>query len=416
MNLNNNLRNISRRSLLVMMTVTYILTACKRDPEEKEQYDFLLTYEKVNSLSQSLISSMYMIYSAQYPEMLDIMNNTQYDVDIYKITYKSNYRDSSITASGVVCIPLAAGAFPIISFQNGTNTSHAEAPSTNIMNPFFTLLQSLAGNGYILLIPDYIGFGSSEDIVHPYHQKESNNNAILDMLFASREFLDNYEGEATFSEICCLMGYSLGGWATLSALKEIESDPTIGLTVIATSCGAGAYDLISVADEIIHQESYPGPLYLPYYIYSHQQYGSVHDPLGKFFREPYSGIIPELFNGNYTNGEVNDQLTDTMADLLAADLIENFKTSDEYSELRDDLIHNSIEAWELSSLVRLYHGNADDNVPVNQSISMYNNFLEHNNDTGTVHYSEMEGLNHETGILPWGINSVIWFNEILSEK
>ena len=48
------------------------------------------------------------------------------------------------------------------------------------------------------------------------------------------------------------------------------------------------------------------------------------DPLDKFFNEPYAGSIPELFNGTYSNMQVNADLNDTISRLLTPDLIENF--------------------------------------------------------------------------------------------
>jgi len=406
-----------KQILLYTLLFFFVFQACKKEPDTPNDfYQYLNGYEKISTLSQSFITTIYRYQSIQYPEITELLNNTQYDVDIYRINYNTTYQDSGIIASGIVCIPDAPEAFPILSFQNGTNTSHNNAPSVSIANSYFTLLQSLAGNGYILLIPDYIGFGSSEDILHPYYQKETNNDAIIDMIYAARELLDYYEGSAIYEETCFLMGYSQGGWATLSALKEIESNMDVDFTVKATSCGAGAYKLLNVANDILQRDTFPGPLYLPYYIYSHQQYGTIHDPLGKFFREPYSSDIPQLFNGNYTNSEVNNHLTNTIADLITADMINNLNVSEDFLELRTDLEHNSIDAWLVNSLLRFYHGNADNNVPINQSISIFNDFLLVGNNAEIVKYYEMDGLNHETGILPWGINSIIWFNQLKAEK
>jgi hypothetical protein len=164
----------------------------------------------------------------------------------------------------------------------------------------------------------------------------------------------------------------------------------------------------------MQKNTYPGPLYLPYYIYSHQQYGILNDPLQKFFQEPYASLIPELFNGSYTSEQVNYQLTDTIPKLLTANLIENFNTSDDYYELRSDLVSNSIDAWQESSLLRFYHGNADDNVPVEQSETIYNNFISMGIDPAAIEYIEMDSLNHETALLPWGISTISWFNQLKS--
>lgn len=402
------------------ITILFLLSflffqSCKKYSETPILYTYLNSFEKISTLSQSFISTIYRYQSVEYPEISQLLENSNYDVDVYKITYKTTFRDSGIIASGIVCIPDAPGAFPILSFQNGTNTYYDNAPSVALSNPYFTILQSLAGNGYIMLIPDYIGFGSSEDIVHPYFHKETNNAAIIDMIYAVKELFEYYEGIAVYNETFFLMGYSQGGWATLSVLKEIETNPNLGFNVMATSCGAGAYDLINMANEILQKDTFERPIYLPYYIYSHQQYGSITDPLEKFFQEPYVSDIPILFNGSYTNSEVSDLLTPVIADLMTPDIIENFNTSEDYQELRDDLAHNSVESWNVTSLLRFYHGNADNTVPINQSQSIYNRFISQGIDAESVKFIELEGLNHDEGVLPWGINTVIWFDQLKNE-
>ncbi len=416
-NAHRNYNWIKKFAFFSVLSIIFFSQGCKKDTTVPESdFQYLIQYEKVTSLSKFYITTFYLFQSAEYPEIEQLVENTLYDVDVYRIEYKTSYIDSGISASGVICIPVASEVFPILSFQNGTNTSHSNAPSIAIVNPYFTLLQSLAGNGYILLIPDYIGFGSSENIIHPYYQKETNNSAIIDMIYATREMLDNYNGGATYSTTEYLMGYSQGGWATLSALREIEMNQTVDIIVKAASSGSGAYSLIDVTNDIIQKDSFPGPLYLPYYVYSHQQYETLHDPLGTFFREPYVSLIPDLFSSNYTNNEVNMQLTNSIADLLTQNLIENFNTSNDFLELRNDLEHNSVEAWKLNSLLRLYHGNADENVPFNQSVSMYNDLISAGNEENIVSFFEMEGLNHETAIIPWGINTILWFNELKSNE
>ena len=267
------LRSLIGSNLLVLLTGVLILSSCTKDTNNTVETNYLLDYKKEYAMQTSFIINLLNGVATENPEAIELINKTNYDVEVYSIEYKTTYHEEEIIASGLICVPTASEGFPILSFQNGTNTSHANAPSVNISNPMFALLQSLAGNGYIILIPDYIGFGSSEDILHPYYVKTSTNSAVVDMIYAAREFIDNYSSAANYNDQYFLMGYSQGGWATLAALEEIEANHASEFEVEATSCGAGAYDLINVADYIIHLDTFPSPLYLPYYIYSHQQYG-----------------------------------------------------------------------------------------------------------------------------------------------
>ncbi|MGD2035803.1 MAG: lipase family protein, partial [Bacteroidales bacterium] len=340
-----------QNKLLLPVVILILVLSCSKDPDPVE-HDFLVDFEKKNSLQTSFIINILNGISTEYPGVMQLIEQKEYGVDVYRITYNTHYNGNEITASGLLCLPTAAESFPIISFQNGTNTSHHDAPSNDWFNPMFLLLQSLAGNGYIILIPDYFGFGASEDILHPYYVKTTTNAAIIDMIYAAKEFIDYYSGAASYNEDIFLMGYSQGGWATLAALEEIESNYSSEFHVPAISCGAGAYDLINVAGYILEQDTFPSPLYLPYYVYSHQQYGTLDYSLEMFFQEPYRSRIPELFTGSFSNSYINSQLNDSVALLLVPEFIDNFSDGPEYEALRSDLKTNSVEAWVTGSLIR----------------------------------------------------------------
>jgi hypothetical protein len=270
----------------------------------------------------------------------------------------------------------------------------------------------MASNGYVILMPDYIGFGSSLEILHPYYHRESTSNAIIDLIRAFNELSASGAIMANSNDSLFLMGYSQGGGATLTTLYEIENNDAIDMNVIATSGGAGAYNLMGFTEYVLGLESFPGPLYFPYFIYSQMIYGTINGSLDEFFREPYAGKIPVLFNGSYDNNAINDQLTTQINDLLTANLLDNFSTATEFSTLRETLTLNSITGWYTSVPVNLYHGTLDDNVPPQQSQNLYNEFIGSGSASGMVHYYPMDGLAHGSGLLPWGIKTINWFNSL----
>jgi hypothetical protein len=167
-----------------------------------------------------------------------------------------------------------------------------------------------------------------------------------------------------------------------------------------------------MSNYILKLETFPGPLYLPYFVYSEQVFGALTDPLGTYFNEPYAGRIPSLFDGSHTNGEVNANLNDTISRLVTPDLIQNFTSGTEFQDLRNVLSENSISAWPLDAQVRFYHGTIDDNVPPEQSQLIYDSFISSGADPSKVSLWPLEGMNHETGVIPWGINTINWFNEL----
>ena len=90
------------------------------------------------------------------------------DVQVQKVVYKTTFQNKTIEASGLACFPKTPGNYPILSFQNGTNTVYKDAPTENPSEDNILMLESLASTGFIVVIPDYIGFGVSTSLPHPY--------------------------------------------------------------------------------------------------------------------------------------------------------------------------------------------------------------------------------------------------------
>jgi len=401
--------------LIILVVSLFAAPGCKKDNTDEEPLivnETLVSYVKILSYPAETIKQQLGVWQSIYPDAVPIVINTAYGVDVYKITYNTVYKGTTVLASGLVCLPQSEDSFPLISFQNGTNTLKSDAPSVNPANYYYTLMQYMAGNGYIIAFPDYIGFGASAQVLHPYYEKETSDKAVIDMIRACHEMFDEKNIQAKFNGEHFLMGYSQGGWATLSGLKNIETNYKTTIPVKATSCGAGAYDMMAMSDYVLAQQVFPGPLYLPYFIYSQQVFGSHNDQLGKFFKEPYASRIPELFNGTYSNTQVDAQLNDTIPVLLKSNMITDFSSGADFAQLRSLLVKNSVTAWMPASKINFYHGSADLNVPPEQSLLIYNSFVNLGVGQDKIQLISLPGTDHEFSLLPWGLKTINWFNEL----
>lgn len=400
-------------SVAFFLLVLFSIAGCKKEGDNSPvENKYLKSSEIIDSYSSGFIKAILSTQSTEFPEINPIISSTAYGIDIYRINYKTTFHNAEVTASGLVCIPSSKGEFPIISFQNGTNTSHYNAPSVNPNELMYSLMEAMAGNGYIVVIADYLGFGESEAMIHPYYDKESTTESVVDMILAANELLNDGQVNAKSSGKGFLMGYSQGGWATLTTLQKCEQSYSTEIIVSAASCGAGAYDLMAMSDYVLSQQVFPGPLYLPYFIYSKIEAGDMTEPLTTYFKEPYASRIPGLFDGSHSNVEVNAQLNDTIAKLVTDEMIDNFSTSNDFATLRSLLSANSADAWNCNAAIRFYHGTADKNVPPNQSDIMYNRFISLGVNTSKISLLPLDGLTHETGLIPWGISTINWFNEL----
>lgn len=331
----------------------------------------------------------------------------QYDINVYKITYKTNYLGQEIIASGLVSFPDTKEAIPMLSFHNGTETKKANAPT---LNSNFTLLSSIAGAGYIFVVPDYIGFGSSASSFHPYYVKDLMASSIVDMLKAARE-LAHQEGY-NFNGDVYLSGYSEGGYATMATHKEMEENPVTGLNLKASAPSSGGYDVKGMQEYFVSLETYPQPYYLAYVALSYKNVYGWSDPMSTFFQEPYATNLSGYFDGSKSGSEINGFLTDAVADYLQPEFQLNADTDPTFAKIIDAFEENSLDEWVPGKTMYMYHGNADTWVPYQNSVDTYDNFMRLGASPNTVTFTTIEGATHSSGFGPYLIDAVKKFDAL----
>jgi pimeloyl-ACP methyl ester carboxylesterase len=328
-------------------------------------------------------------------------NVLQYDVQLFKVTYKTTYKDEEITASGLVFLPTTTDEVGMVSFQHGTISAQSEAPTALPLNNSTLILYSaLSSAGFITVVPDFIGFGSSSDKFHPYYVEQTTADAVIDNLKAAREL--SAEHDVMFNERLFLAGYSQGGYATMAAHKKIEEDGLEDFDLIASFPSSGGYDVKAMQEYFFSQSTYNQPYYMAYVARSYQTYYDWDSQsLSDFFNEPYSTRIPDLFNGTNTAGTINAQLTESIVDLIQPDLLANIDTSPEYTYLVDAFEENSLTDWVPSNLMFMYHGDADTTVPYSNSVTTYNKLIANGASASVVTLTALPGADHGSGVVPY---------------
>jgi len=163
------------------------------------------------------------------------------NVDAVKIDYGAiNVDHAAVTVSGGIAIPeLSPDQLKgVILYFHGTTVQRTNVPSnftatTNVSS--YTdgiLLAALwASQGYVVVMPDYIGLGDDVTHVHPYvvYPRE-NAQCGLAMLKAARTYLaQNYQVMGRLPLF--ITGYSEGGAYALEAARLMQSNPAYGLTL-----------------------------------------------------------------------------------------------------------------------------------------------------------------------------------------
>lgn len=406
---------------LYFVLFAFLLVSCSDsdddDPPGNEN-KYLIESQKLKSYSEAEINTFLSFAKIIYPEMKDVIDEisayVETGIDLYKIKYTTSFDGADVMASGLVSIPSNGGTYPLLSYQNGTNTLHSEAPSEDYNNQLFQILEMMASTGFILSIPDYLGFGESDDMFHPYLHKESTVESVVDMLKAVEELVVQ-ENKVSASEDLYITGYSQGGWSTMQVQKAIEQNYANDYKLKASACSAGPYNLVTLNDYITDQSVYPMPYFVGYIFNSYLNLG-LSTPIDQVFQQPYADRIPNLYDGTKTGGEINAQLNTNTSEFFTADYLSNWSSDSKFAPIIDMLEENSAEAYNTRVPTLLIHGTADDYVPDIVTIDLHQEFLDAGVSSDLVRYLPLEGADHSSGIVPAGLTSLMWFLEIKGES
>ena len=385
----------------------------KNDPvTPPTQYTFLQSDDQIASIPQSNAKVVFAGISLVYPEASGLAASVKTDVTVHKITYYTTFQDSALLVSGLVCAPSTEGSYPVLCFQNGTNVEYSKAPTVDQGSDLFQLLESVATMGFVVVVPDYPGFGASEQVFHPYLEADNTLPCLLDILKATQEFVSQDNIAAKLNSDLFIMGYSQGGWATMQLQHELETNGIEGYNLKGSSCGAGPYDLNYLNFLIASKDTYPMPYFLAFLMDAYHIHGKFTNSLSDIFEAQYASEIPGLFDGVNTGEQINAALTTSIPDLLNPDYRNGFQANPDYQPITKAFADNSVTAWNVSTPTRLFHGQNDTFVPIEVSAKMADDFSKAGVSQNLLQFIPMPGVDHQSGVRPFGLASLSWFLQL----
>lgn len=290
------------------------------------------------------------------------------DVEAHRVVYLTpDISGSLIEASGVVFIPVGVETpLATVSYQHGTLFNKEDAPSLGNTDEY-TVGLFLAGSSYVCVMADYLGFGSSAQLLHPYLHAATEASSCLDMLVAARAFQQNTG--VPIPDKLFLTGYSQGGHSTMVLHREIEMNHSDQFTVTASAPMAGPHSMSEVMlDRIFSSQPYPNPFYVAFLIFSYNEvYGLFDDP-SEYFVAPYATLLPQLFESNAPESQINALLPASASQYLKLDVL-NAIRNDENHPVRQALRDNDSYTgdWVPAAPIRMFHCRADEVVPYENS-------------------------------------------------
>jgi pimeloyl-ACP methyl ester carboxylesterase len=309
----------------------------------------------------------------------------QYPIKVYRLTYRTRTPEGQeTTASGAVLVPTASQALPVLSYQHGTLTpsSEGQAPSYYAQgSDVWSIVSVLASTGYVVSAPDYLGYGASKALPHPYEHAASLASTSADMLRATREFCA--QQKVGVNQKNFLLGYSEGGYATMALHKLLQEKYPTALPVAASAPGAGAYHKSAFARYILNSTQ---PLnFLSTYVWVLRTYDRVYTlnrPYTFYYQQPYATQLQaDPF------GAVPSQASQ----LFAAPFRQAVLNSSDVA-LNKTLTDNDIYDWKPAAPLALFHGTADDYVPFFNSQDAYDAMQQQGATQVELH--PIQGGNH----------------------
>ena len=403
-------KSISILAFIVLISSCDLL---KNNNETKPSDEYLLSYDMKTTYLPSIIKPILeQQISSKYPDFQPVLDQMKHNVSVYTITYLTTFKDEQVIASGLVAVPTTSGIqFPIMSFQNGTNTLHSMAPSVNPDDELYLMLEFVASTGFIISLPDYLGFGESDQMFHPYLDKESTVQTVIDMLHAVKELVNNYL-YIDMSNDLYITGYSQGGWATMQLQKAIETGYSSEFNLKASACAAGPYDLNFINSYVLGQTTYPMPYFLGYVFNSYINLGYITNPASDVFNSPYDNVVTTYYDGTHSGEDINAHLTTSVADLFTDDYRNNATTDGKFASIINSMSENSISAWNTVTPMLILHGTDDDFVPQQVSQNIYQDFLTLGVSPDKVIYVPLAGETHTSGAIPAELASIKWFLDL----
>ena len=294
--------------------------------------------------------------------------NIRNSIKAYKITYSTVSWDSSATvATGVVFLSQGYGACqkPILNYCHGTIIKKVDAPSNKVGE--YVVGICFSANGYITVMPDYLGLGSVSPGLHPYIHAHSEATAVVDMLRSSKEWMDsiNY----AYSDQLFMTGYSQGGHASMAAHRMMQETLSGEFTVTAAAPLSGPYDVSGVQVEVITRDSsYGAPGYLPFVLFSYNMVYGMYSNWDAVLDTPYNVDVPPLMDGSESLGYVENYIPDTPNLIISPLLLDTFET-DMNHRFRVALRDNDLWDWAPLCPVRMGYCTADELVSYRNAIA-----------------------------------------------
>jgi hypothetical protein len=305
----------------------------------------------------------------------------------YRLTYNTTDAEGkAVVASGAVFVPDIHTALPLLNYNHGTifPSQEHQAPSYLRNNAEAAIGKLFSAAGYLVVVPDYVGYGSTKNSVHPYGAYHIIAQSVTDMLYAAKEFCADKKiplsGKNFFS------GWSEGAAVALAVVQKLETQPEKSFVPTASVLNAGPYYSSAFVDHILDADQ---PLkYMPTYVWVLRSYNKVYGinrPDNYYFTEPSATALAK---------DAEADISHDPRVLFTESFRQSYRSGKD-SALKKALVQNDLWDWKPNSSIVFCHGDRDDYVPVFNSEKAYGEMKAKGAD---VELKIFKGETHTSGV------------------
>ena len=335
---------------------------------------------------------------ADYPTL-----KPQNDIIYYDITYETiDVNGQIVQASGSVWFPRKAGALPLLAFCHGTQLN-TDVFGIRIQPGLF------AGRGFVSVGPDFLGYGVSGDIDHPYLHAATLASSTIDSIRAAKK-LAEYLGIPLNGKLY-VSGVSEGGMAAMATIQELEKNYSAEHPLTAGAPISGPYDLIGTADYYIVPDKSLASGQLNYMVFMTPVYLEIYSiakPASYYIKEPYATWFSVDRYPRPDSAAVSKEMPTDTSGLMTETFIASYRSGGE-AELRNALDLNTTYRFVPKCSLRMYAANEDTHVPPKNADTAQAYFQAHGaHDTSVM---KITG-DHTDSAVPFMVFMLDWFSAL----
>lgn len=394
-----------RKVIFIISSIIFGLSCGENNNESCDLYEGrgnLISYELIVEFTEGVFKILIEDYYGFDASQFKIQN----DVKIYRIVYESLGADGKPTQlSGAIYVPQVNEneSLSVLKTSHYTITKRdAVASVSPNVSP-----QSILGSmqGYFSIYADGIGYGVSVTQAS-YVNKQASAIAGVDLLRAAKEFA--CENDIKLNDQLFTTGYSAGGYGTMAFHQIIDEEYSDEFTITANAPLAGPYALDQMAKRIFSNGVYSQPYYLGFALWGYILATGDNNAINRWVNPKFREAILTMYNGEYSGGQINDALNDTMSVLLDPKFLTDFLGDGEV-EFKQYLKDNSFiyGDWKPNAPIHFMHG-ANDETVFHFLMKVGVDGLKENGSTN-IQSTSYPG-DHGSAAAACMINSIEWFN------